>query len=283
MNEKNKTTLFDWQGHRGARGLLPENTVMAFLEALKYPAVKTLEMDVAVTKDGQIILSHEPWMSAEICSLPDGSPIDTATAEQHLIYNMTVAEVQRYDCGKRGHPRFPQQQAQAAHKPTLQEVVVAVNAYCVQHKRQAPFYNIEMKSEAQWDNLRHPAPDAFAALLLKEIKRLGIYNRTCIQSFDVRCLQAMRRLDDKIILALLVENLNGLSANLQTLGFAPNIYSPNYYLLTPEVIEQCHQKNMLVIPWTVNDTAEMHRLIALGIDGIITDYPNLIPAASSHN
>ena len=270
---------FDWQGHRGARGLVPENPVAAMLKALAYPQVKTLEMDVAVTGDGVIVLSHEPWCSAEICSLPDGNPVTEAEADTLRIYSMTFDQLQQIDCGKRGHPRFPEQQAQAAAKPSLEQVVTAVNQYCTAHQRPQPRYNIEIKSQPDYDGVYTPPVNEFVSMLIAEVNRLGIRDQSCLQSFDTRALEAIHRLDTSITTAYLIENLDAVPTNLERLSYLPPIYSPDYKLLTANAVAALHQLGMKVIPWTVNDSTTMKTLMEMGVDGIITDYPNRIPAA----
>ncbi len=270
------TTSFDWQGHRGARGLLPENTLPAFAHALTYPAIKTLELDLAVTKDQQLVVSHEPWMAALICSHPDGSPVTEEEEKSLIIHQMTLAELQAYDCGQRGNANFPEQQARSVRKPTLAAMVEMAEQIAQDLKRPLPFYNIEIKSLPEWDEVYTPLPEAFAHLLLQELARLGIAERTTIQSFDVRSLQAVRQQAPAQTLAYLIENERTLEQNLDTLGFLPEIYSPDYLLCTPELTQRLHQQNIQLIPWTVNDPQEMQRLIDMGVDGIITDYPNRI-------
>lgn len=145
---------FDWEAHRGCRGLLPENSVPAFLKALEFPGVVTLELDLAVSKDGQLIVSHEPWFNPAICLQPNGDSISRKTAENFLIYEMTASEVRAFDCGSIGNPRFPQQQKMKIHKPIFREVVEAVRA-----RRPDVRWNVEIKSQAAWDGVRHPPVD----------------------------------------------------------------------------------------------------------------------------
>jgi glycerophosphoryl diester phosphodiesterase len=270
------TTTFDWQGHRGARGLLPENTLPAFAHALTYPAIKTLELDLAVTKDNQLVISHEPWMAALLCTHPDGRPVTEEEEQSLIIHQMTLAEVQSFDCGQRGNANFPEQQARATRKPSLAAMVEMAEQVALDLKRPLPFYNIEIKSLPEWDEPFTPLPEEFARLLLQELARLGIAERTTIQSFDVRSLQAVRQQAPSQSLAYLIENRNTLAQNLDTLGFLPDIYSPYYLLCTPELIQSLHQQNIQLIPWTVNEPKEMQRLLDMGVDGIITDYPNRI-------
>jgi glycerophosphoryl diester phosphodiesterase len=276
-----KQLSFDWQGHRGARGLAPENTIPAFLKALEFPAVKTLELDLAVSSDGYLVVSHEPWMSAAICSHPDGKPIGKEEEERLLIFQMPYERVQSFDCGTRGNTRFPEQLPQMASKPTLDAVIKEVEQYCEQRGRALPFFNIEIKSTPEWDGIRSPLPDAFARLVAEKLLELNIAEVSTIQSFDPRPLQFLHKNYPALTLAFLVENAQGMEANLQILGFTPNIYSPYYGLIDREAVEWAHRKGMKVVPWTVNTTKDMQRLLDWGVDGIITDYPNRIPATKN--
>ncbi|MEM1124489.1 MAG: glycerophosphodiester phosphodiesterase family protein [Bacteroidota bacterium] len=266
---------FDWQGHRGARGLLPENTVPAFLKALELN-MRTLEMDAAISQDGQVIISHEPWFSHEISTTPDGQPVTGESEKNYLIHQMTAADLQAFDVGSRGNERFPQQEKMKVHKPTLEEVVTAVNEYCKKNNQELPYYNIEIKSRPEWDVELAPVPAKFAKILLDEINRLGIHNKACIQSFDPRSLLAVNELDQTIRTAYLIENINPFAENMEKLDFIPTIYSPYFQLVTDTLVEQVHTIGMDLIPWTVNKVADMQRLKKLGVDGIITDYPNLV-------
>jgi glycerophosphoryl diester phosphodiesterase len=268
----------DWQGHRGARGLAPENSLPAFLLALEYPQIRTLELDVVISADSQVVVSHEPWMSADICSLPDGRPVSEETATDLNLFQMTYAEIQAYDCGRRTHPRFPEQRPLAVPKPTLAAVVTAVEDRCQDLERPAPGYNIEIKSKPEWDDSYTPPPTVFATLVVQEVQRLGIADRTTIQSFDPRSLRAVRALDSTLTLALLIDNAYGFRRNLDSLGFQPDIYSPHYALVSHQLLTDLHAAGLQLIPWTVNDTATMRGLYELGVDGIITDYPNKIGA-----
>ncbi len=266
---------FDWQGHRGARGLLPENTVPAFMKALELN-MRTLEMDAAISQDGQVIISHEPWFSHEISTTPDGEAVTDEMEKNYLIHQMSTKDLQAFDVGSRGNERFPQQQKMKIHKPTLAEVVAAVNEYCKANNQEIPYYNIEIKSRPEWDVKLAPIPAKFAKILLDEINRLGIHNKACIQSFDARSLLAVNELDKKIMTAYLIENINPFAENMEKLDFIPTIYSPYFQLVTDTLVEQVHTKGMDLIPWTVNEVEDMKRLQKLGVDGIITDYPNLV-------
>ena len=267
---------FDWEGHRGCRGLMPENTLPAFMHALTFPQVVTLELDLAVTKDKQLIVSHEPYFNSDICLKPSGDTIRKSEESQYLIYEMTAAEVQQFDCGSIGNPRFPNQQKQKVYKPLFRDVLLAAK-----EKRPDIHWNIEIKSQANWDGKRHPAVEDFAHLVIAEIQNLGIEKNAVVQSFDVRALKAMHEFAPQIPLAFLIENMESFESNMTRLDFTPAIYSPYYLTVTKKMADECHARNIKLIPWTVNEVPAMRRLIRLGVDGIITDYPNKIAEVGS--
>lgn len=263
----------DIQGHRGARGLYPENTVTAFIEAVKL-GVTTIEMDVIVSKDSQLVVSHEAYMSEEICTKPNGELVEKDANEKYNLYKMNYAEIAQYDCGMRIHPRFLTQKKLPEHKPLLSEVIKKVEAYIKENKLSPVFYNIETKSDPKEDGVFNPDPKTFVRLLYAELKKYNLLDRTIIQSFDVRTLQELRKIDSKIKTSLLVENTYGMKINIKHLGFNPTIYSPDFQLINDTLIKELHQQNILLIPWTVNDTSDMKNLVKKGVDGIITDYPD---------
>ncbi len=265
---------FDWQGHRGCRGLMPENSVPAFIKATDFQEVTTLELDIAISKDKQIIVSHEPWFNPSICLLPSGDSIPKRDEEKYLIYNFTAEEIRGFDCGSRGNARFPDQKKQKTHKPLLREVVGTIERKMGGLTKIR--WNIEIKSRPDWDGIRTPPVEEFAKILLAELKNLGIENQTVVQSFDVRAISAVHKMNPKIKTAYLIENLQGMAANLKKLDFTPDIYSPYYLLVTRKLVKNCHARGMKLIPWTVNDVPAMRKLIRMGVDGIITDYPDKI-------
>ena len=276
MNQQNKMTQFDWQGHRGARGLVPENTIPAMIKAIDLGAV-TLEMDAVITADKQVILSHEPFFNHEITTKPDGTPVSKAEEKQLNIYTMSYATTQRYDVGLKGNTRFPQQQKMAVTKPLLLDVIEAADQYALSKNKPLPFYNIETKSQPSTDNQYHPSPKEFVDLLVAVIKHKKISDRVTVQSFDIRTLQYLHQQYPSIATVLLIEDYNKktLNAQLQELGFTPTVYSPHYSLVNEAMVKDCKLKGMRLVPWTVNDLATMKNLRALGVNGIISDYPNL--------
>ncbi len=267
---------FDIEGHRGCRGLMPENTMAAFIKAVEL-GVTTLEMDVVISKDGQVVVSHEPFFNHEISTKPNGGFVKEDEEKSLNIYQMNYVEIERFDVGLKPHPRFSNQQKIAAVKPLLKDVIDTIEAYIQQHHLKPVYYNIETKSKASTDNIFHPAPKAFVDILMQVIFAKGIEKRTIIQSFDIRTLQYLHTKHPTIQTAYLFEgvSLSSLENRLETLGFTPTIYSPAYQLVNKSVVEKCHSKGIKVIPWTVNDLQQMQQQINLGVDGLITDYPNL--------
>jgi glycerophosphoryl diester phosphodiesterase len=276
VTKSDMPSSFDKQGHRGCRGLMPENTLAAMLKAIDL-GVTTLEMDVCVTGDGEAILSHEPFFNHDITTLPNGKYIELKEEKQFNIYQMKYAETQRFDVGLKPHPKFPQQEKMAATKPRLADVIDAVEKYTKDKKLRPVFYNIETKTQPLTDNIFHPEPATFVTLLMKVIKEKKLEGRTIIQSFDIRTLQALSHGYPTIKTALLIEGYDTrtLQEQMNALGFTPTIYSPAFQLVTAALVAECHRFNMKVIPWTVNDRTKINELKQLGVDGIITDYPNL--------
>jgi glycerophosphoryl diester phosphodiesterase len=268
---------FDWQGHRGCRGLMPENTLVGFIHALKYP-VTTLELDVVISKDGKVIVSHEPWMNHTICTAPNGSDIPESEEQQHNIYTLTLAEIRTYDCGSKGNPKFPRQQKIAATKPTLAEVVSAVKRHCQETGRTLPAFNIELKSHASAYGIFMPHPPEFVSIVLAELAFLHIEEHTILQSFDVKVLREIRNQNTDIRISYLAEQNQNFDEAISILGFIPQIYSPHFRLVSKRTVSAAHAQGMKVIPWTVNETRLFRKLIRLNVDGIITDYPDLIEA-----
>jgi glycerophosphoryl diester phosphodiesterase len=266
---------FDWQGHRGCRGLLPENSIPAFLKALDL-GVTTLEMDLAVSADSQLILSHEPWLNGDICTKSDGSAIKKDESEELLLIKMTAEEIKKCDCGSKGNPRFKEQQPMKTYKPTLEEVVNEVKKYCAEKNRPLPFFNIEIKSQPDYDMKKTPSVFAFSKRVVEDIKKLGIKEKTFIQSFDIRALENVKKLDPSVKLVFLVENILGVKKNLKKLTFKPDVYSPFFKLINKKGVNFCHKKGIKVVPWTVNEPSDLQSVINLGVDGIISDYPNRI-------
>jgi glycerophosphoryl diester phosphodiesterase len=273
MNAQN----FDIEGHRGCRGLKPENTKEAFLHALSF-GVNTLELDVCITKDKKVVVSHEPYMNSLFCSHPNGTPVLKKEEKELNLYQMNYEDIKKFDSGIRGNSNFPEQQKQAAYKPLLAEVFEVVENFLKANNYPLVNYNIEIKSESVEYNISQPEVAQFSDLVYSEIIKYIPANRIILQSFDFEVLKYWKiKIDskefEKVKLSALVE-MKGVGPTFKDLGFLPDIFSPYYKLLTKGKVSKCHKKNVNVVPWTVNDIEAMKKMKAIGTDGLITDYPD---------
>lgn len=274
--QNDKSSGFDKQGHRGCRSLMPENTIPAMIKAVEI-GVNTLEMDVVVTKDHKVILSHEPFFNHEITTKPNGEFITENDEGAINIYQMKYEETRLYDVGLKKHPRFPLQKKVRVSKPLLIDVIDTVETFCRKNKILPVNYNIETKTLPATDNVYHPAPGKFIDLLMEVILVKGISDRVTIQSFDYRTLQYLKKNYPRIKVSILIDEGDGgsFTEHIKTLGFNPEIYSPHFSLVTESLVEKCHSMKIKVIPWTVNDSDKIDSLKKMGVDGIISDDPSL--------
>lgn len=287
---------FDVQGHRGARGLAPENTIAGFERALGL-GVTTLETDLAVTRDGVLVISHDPHLNPDIVRGPDGKWL---AARGPALRTLTAAELSRYDVGRTNPASaygkgFPEQRAVDGERfPTLVDVF-ALGA------GNAARFNIETKiTPTSADDTVDP--ETFARLVADAVRKAGMTSRVTVQSFDWRTLVALRRIAPEIRTACLtIETagndtvgrtssvpspwLGGLSLAEHD-GSLPRLvkaagcstWSPFWRNVTPDAVAQAHEVRLAVLPWTVNDPVQMETLVAMQVDGIITDYPDRLRA-----
>jgi glycerophosphoryl diester phosphodiesterase len=293
------TGQFDLQGHRGARGLWPENTLAGFARTLAL-GVSTFELDCAVTRDAVVVISHDPQPNPDHTRDAQGQFLPRPGP---LIGSLSYAELRQYDVG-RLRPgsayasEFPQQQAVDGERiPRLADLFELVGAL----RNEAIRFNIEVKVFPLQPE-RTVAPEPFVDALLGEVRKAGLEARTIIQCFDWRVLQRVQRLapeigtgaltdqqgdDDTVYLARAEPSpwLGGLSVHdfggsVPQLAKASGalIWSPNYLDLKAGEVADAHELGLKVIPWTVNEPADMHRIVAFGVDGLISDRPDLLRA-----
>lgn len=253
-------------GHRGSRGTVPENTLAAFEAALLADA-DVLELDLGVTKDGVVIVSHEPKVTPERCLDAEGNKL----AKPVPIRSLTLAELKAYDCGALANPKFPEQIAVPGERmPTLGEVFDLVKKSGHAAAKRVEF-NIETKIYPAEPELT-PAPAEFAKLVVDVVKKHGMEKRVMVQSFDVRTLKAVKKLAPAIRTSQLTyEELLDIVPALRAAG--TDIWSPNYKWITPESVKEAQAAGLKVAPWTINTKKEWEAAIAAGVDAIITDYP----------
>ncbi len=288
---------FDLQGHRGARGLRPENTLTGFAHALAI-GVSTLELDTGVTRDGVVVVSHDTALNPDHTRDASGRWLERTGP---TIFSLTFAELQAFDVG-RLRPgtayaaRFPEQLAVDGEKiPRLADVFDLVRKSGNTEVR----FNIETKIDPRKPDAT-PCADAFAEALVREIRLAAMERRAMIQSFDWRTLGIVHRIARDIETVCLTTGrgdddnlgigspgpspwLGGLDAN-DFGGSVPKLvkaagasaWSPDFTELTPQLVAEAHALGLRVIPWTANDPNDMSRLIDMRIDGLITDRPDLL-------
>ena len=262
------------EGHRGTRGLMPENTAPAMRKALDVGA-NVLEIDVHISHDKQVVVAHDPYINRNFSLLPNGQEIPKEDAQKYLLFQMNYEEIRKFDVGTKIYPAYAKQQKMAAYIPLLSELIDSVEQYTKTKKLTKPIYNIEIKSHPEYDGTYQPAPAELVKLVMTEVTRKKIDNRFYVQSFDIRQLQEMRRQYPHVVLGFLTNDKSNFNENIAKIGFKPHIYSPQYKIATPELVQQCHAAGIKIIPWTVNTLEEIRVLKAMQVDGIITDYPDL--------
>jgi glycerophosphoryl diester phosphodiesterase len=265
---------FDLQGNRGARGIMPENTITGMLRAVEL-GVTTLTMNAVISKDKLVVLSQEPYFNHEFSTQPNGKPITLKNQKTFNIYKMDYEEVKKFDVGQKVHSRFPYQQKYPAYKPLLEETILAVEDLVKTNKLPKPEYSIETKTIPKGDNEFHPEPGEFVELIMAVVNRYKLAKRVTIQSIDMRTLQYLHEHYPKIKTSLMVDEKVDFVQNIEDLGFKPTVYSPTSALVGKGLVDRCHEAGVKIIPWTVNTVKDMKELIALGVDGVVTDYPNL--------
>lgn len=264
---------FSTEGHRGGRGLMPENTIIGMKHAIDL-GITTLEMDTHITKDGKVVVTHDDYLSPTFMLTPEGKEIPKSDAKKYPVYQMDYSLLKQFDLGSKPHPGFPEQQKIKSYIPLLSDLIDDVQAYTKGKKQM--FYNIETKCSAKGDGIVNPGPEEFVKLLMDVIEQKGITPYVVIQSFDKRTLQVLHKKYPGVRTSYLVDNKKTVEENLADLGFNPFILSPAYKMVNAELVKKCHNKHIKVIPWTANTKEDIASLKQLNVDGIISDYPNLL-------
>jgi len=261
----------DIQGHRGCRGLMPENSLPAFEKAIKL-GITTLELDVVISKDEKVVVSHEPYMNHEIALNSNGEEISKENEKSYNLFQMTYDSIRLFDCGSKPQPRFPKQKNIKVYKPLLSEVIKRSDA----QSKTVITYNIEIKSQPSYDGIYTPEIQEFVSLVLDVIIAQGVTERVILQSFDLRVLEEVKKQNPKITTAILVDVNENISKKLSKLSYKPDIISPYFKLLDEAIVTEFKSKDYKVIPWTVNSYEDIILMQKLKVDGIISDYPNLV-------
>jgi glycerophosphoryl diester phosphodiesterase len=220
---------------------------------------------------------HDDSFNPDYTVMPDGSDIPKQERKKYTFYQMDYAQIRSFIIGTKDYPAFPQQKRTASYAPLLSELIDSVENYTRSRHLPDVYYLVEIKSDAKTDGFEQPVPEEFVKALMDVLEPEHLGNRLIIQSFDMRPLQVLHHEYPDIALGFLTGDKKvTFEENMDKLGFVPVFYNPAYQLVDAELIKKCHAKGMLITPWTVETFSEMKRLKALGVDGIITDYPNYL-------
>jgi len=273
-----RTTRVAIQAHRGDRGSRPENTLSAFEYALNH-GITTLELDLHMTNDGHLIIYHDDTIDQTLCKshsiVSNNTPIP--------VKSLSLKDIKTYDCGTIQNKKFPNQRPIPGEPiPTFVELINLINTkYPLQP---IPIIlNVEIKTTKEMDSDEYVK--LFAKKLVATIYQYNFQNRVIIQSFDTRALKAVRAINTIIPTSYLIDDTIPINKELikQTLELEAIILSPEHTLLTPDIVNELHKNKLYVLPWTVNTIEEAKRMVDIKVDGIITDYPDVLSSYLSLN
>ena len=266
MTSQNKVQIF---GHRGCRGLLPENTIIGFNKAIEL-GVDGIEWDVIVNKDNQLIISHEPYADDTYCIDSIGNKITKKTEKKFNFHHMSTAEIQSFDCGSIGNVKFPEQEKIKSIKPTVQEAFLNVNLG-------SKTILFEIKSESKDYGTFQPFPEEYASIIANEIKDFPLKKQIIFMSFDAELLNKLHLiLPEYRYVYLTYLPLKSINSFLEDIDFTPYALGMYYHTIKKKDVKKANEKGIQVFAWTVNEIKQYQKLVRYGVSGIITDYPNKI-------
>ena len=268
-----KKPVIDVQAHRGGAGLMPENTRSAMQNALDLD-VNTLEFDLQLSQDGQVVVSHDNYFDPRYATRPDGSLIQKDDPKEYL-YTMPYDSIVKYDVGLRHVDRWPTQQKVAEVKPLAGELIDFTESYA----KKPVNYNIEIKSwPGEGEGTLWPEYHVFCDTCIPLLLSKNLGKRLIVQCFDTRALNYLHERWPELTLSYLTEDYDGgdIEKLLENLTFTPQWWSPESSVVTPENVKWCHKHGIGVVPWTVDDPAEMRRLVDCGVEAIISNYPDIL-------
>ncbi len=265
-NSQNPTKYY---GHRGCRGLFPENTLEAFQHAIDL-GVDGIEWDVVVTKDNQLIISHEPYLDGSYCRNQQGKDVSAAEGKKINFYDLTAAEIQKFDCGSKPYPKYPEQKKLKTYKPTVQEAFETLNLENVE-------ILFEVKSEESDYGVFQPQPEEYAQLIADEVANFAFNENIIFMSFDANLLEALHKiLPDYRYVYLTYKPFVSVKKFLQDISFTPFALGMYHPTVSKKDVNRLHQLGIKAFAWTVNKADQAKQLIKKEVDGIITDYPDRV-------
>ncbi|CAG5078875.1 glycerophosphodiester phosphodiesterase family protein [Parvicella tangerina] len=256
-------------GHRGCRGLYPENSLEGFKHAIDL-GVDGIEWDVVVSGDKQLIISHEPYVHGDYCLGKNGESITTSDGKNINFYELKTSEIQQFDCGSKNYPKYPDQQKVKTYKPTVQETF-----------KQLPLKGttilFEIKSETADYGKYQPQPKEYAEIIVDEIANFEYRENIVFMSFDPNLLEALHKLlPDFRYVYLTYKPFTSVKHFLKDISFVPFALGMYHATISKRDIKLLADEGVKTFAWTVNKEKQAQRLKRAGVDGIITDYPNLI-------
>ena len=276
-SRQGKERITDVQAHRGGMGLYPEGSLEAMLHSVDL-GVNTLEMDLCISGDGRVVISHDKYFHHRYASYPDGTPVMEGDPRVYL-YGLPYSEIVKYDVGAKPNPDWPEKNCVPCAKPLLTELVRAVEAYTAEKGLPPMKYNIEIKSDPNYDGgvegEHWPHYQEFTDLCIAALDSLDLGDRLIIQCFDERSLNYINAKYPGHILSYLLEGYEkDVEEAMSKLDFIPQWLSPEHGNVNAQLMQYAHDHGMKVVTWTVDDKEEMRRLIGLGVEAIISNYPD---------
>ena len=269
-----ETPQIDLQAHRGGAGLMPENTVSAMRNALDLRQINTLEFDLQLSADGKVVVSHDNYFHPRYSTRPDGTLIQADDPKEYL-YTMPYDSILKYDVGMRFVERWPQQKKLAEVKPLASDLIDFTEAYAAEIGLKPVNYNIEIKSAAgEGEGTLWPDYVTFCDTCIPLLLGKNLGSRLIVQTFDRRALEYIHGKWPEVILSFLTEDEDNIEDILSSISFTPQWWSPNHEVVTPENVAYCHERGIKVVPWTVDDPAEIRRMADCGVEAIISNYPD---------
>ncbi len=266
----------DVQGHRGGAGLVPENTIEAMKHALDM-GLNTLELDLQISEDGQVVVSHDAYFHYRYAIRPDGSRVEKGEPKEYL-YTMPYSEIVKYDVGSRKSEVWPDKACYKAVKPLASDLIDFVENYTKEKGYSPVRYNIEIKSKnAKGEGQNWPTYDAFVTACCKLLHSKYLGDRLVIQCFDHRALNYMHEKYPEFIVSYLVDaKAPDFDTYMGKLTFTPQWLSPHYTIVDEALVEKCREKGIRLVPWTVDEPEDIKRMIDFGVEAIISNYPDRV-------